>query len=165
LILNLSYSRIKNIKVKKQILIFLLITVIMFSCHDILPDLEKEKQNVINTDLEFSNLSKKEGMIKAFLTYADDDAVILKNNSMPIIGKEKIGEYYTSLVDSAFILTWKPVSVFISQSADLAYTFGTYTLEIKHDISQTRGTYCSIWKKQLDGDWKWVLDTGNEGLK
>jgi ketosteroid isomerase-like protein len=26
------------------------------------------------------------------------------------------------------------------------------------------GTYTSIWKKQSDGTWKFVLDTGNEGV-
>jgi ketosteroid isomerase-like protein len=26
------------------------------------------------------------------------------------------------------------------------------------------GTYISIWKKQSDGNWKFVLDSGNEGV-
>ena len=62
-------------------------------------------------------------------------------------------------------LIWKPLNVFISESADLAYTYGTYTLTIKNDTSETKGTYVSIWKKQENGTWKWVLDTGNEGLE
>jgi ketosteroid isomerase-like protein len=27
-----------------------------------------------------------------------------------------------------------------------------------------RGTYVSVWKKQKDGKWKFMLDTGNEGI-
>jgi ketosteroid isomerase-like protein len=27
------------------------------------------------------------------------------------------------------------------------------------------GTYVSIWKKDQFGNWKFVLDTGNEGLE
>ena len=31
-------------------------------------------------------------------------------------------------------------------------------------VSMQRGTYVTIWKKDADGTWKWVLDSGNEGL-
>ena len=135
-----------------------------FSCQVNNIDLEKEKQNVVNTDIEFSKFSEKEGMKKAFLTFADDDAVLLRDHSMPIVGKDNIGKSYTNLVDTGFTLLWKPVYGYISESADLAYTYGTYTLTIKNDTSVTEGTYLSIWKKQKDETWKWVLDTGNEGL-
>jgi ketosteroid isomerase-like protein len=144
--------------------IFLIVILLSLSCTDDKIDIEKERANVKNTDIEFSKLSKKEGMFKAFLTYADDEAVILKNNSMPITGKDKIGKSYTGKSDTSFMLTWSPLDVFISKSADLAYTFGTYTLEYRNDTLQTYGTYVTIWKKQPNGEWKWVLDTGNEGL-
>ena len=145
--------------------VFFLI-IVSFSCQEKSNiDFEKEKQNVLNTDIKFSNFSEKEGMKKAFLNFADDEAVLLRSNSMPIEGKEKIGKSYTNLVDSVFTLIWKPLNVFISESADLAYTYGTYTLKIKNDTSETKGTYLSIWKKQENGAWKWILDTGNEGLE
>ena len=144
--------------------IFIGLIFFTFSCRENNIDLEKEKQNVLNTDIEFSNFSGKEGMKKAFLKYTDDEAVILKNRSMPIVGKENIGKSYTKLVDTGFTLLWKPTFGYISKSADLAYTFGTYTLSVKNDTSVTKGTYVSIWKKQKNGDWKWILDTGNEGL-
>jgi hypothetical protein len=46
----------------------------------------------------------------------------------------------------------------------LGFTYGTYSLEIKN-IGHEDGTYCTIWKKDHDNKWKYVLDTGNEGLK
>ncbi len=144
--------------------IFISLLFFIFSCRENNIDLEKEKQNVLNTDIEFSDFSKKEGMKKAFLKYADDKAVILKNHSMPIVGKENIGKSYTNSVDTGFTLLWKPLFGYVSKSADLAYTYGTYTLTVKNDTSVTEGTYVSIWKKQENGTWKWVLDTGNEGL-
>lgn len=145
--------------------IFIGLLLFSFSCRENNIDLEKEKQNVLNTDIEFSNYSEKEGMKKAFLTFADDEAVLLRSNSMPIVGKENIGKSNTKIVDTTFTLTWKPIHVFISKSADLAYTYGTYTLTVKNDTSLTEGTYVSIWKKQENETWKWVLDTGNEGLE
>ena len=150
----------------KILISFFFLISVSFSCQEKnIIDLEKEKQNVLNTDIEFSNLSEKEGMKKAFLTFADDEAVLLRSNLMPIEGKEKIGKSYTKVNDTLFALTWKPLNVFISKSADLAYTYGTYSLIIKNDTSETKGTYLSIWKKQENGTWKWVLDTGNEGLE
>lgn len=145
-------------------ILFLFILLFCFSCRENNIDLDKEIQNVLNTDIEFSNFSEKKGMKKAFLKFADENAVILKNHSMPIVGKENIGKSYTGSVDTGFVLTWKPLYGYVSRSADLAYTYGTFTLSIKNDTSITVGTYVSIWKKQESGTWKWVLDTGNEGL-
>lgn len=144
---------------------FVIIVLITFSCKENKIDLKKEKQNMINTDIEFSNFSEKEGMKKAFLFFADTSAVLLRNNSMPIEGKENVGKNQTKVVDTGFVLTWKPLKGFISKSADLGYTYGTYTLAVKNDTSVTEGTYLTIWKKQENGAWKWVLDTGNSGIK
>lgn len=29
---------------------------------------------------------------------------------------------------------------------------------------ENKGTYVSVWKKDNKGEWKFVLDSGNEGL-
>jgi ketosteroid isomerase-like protein len=46
-------------------------------------------------------------------------------------------------------------------SGDLGYTYELFTVTAKDTTMQ--GTYVSIWKKQKDGNWKFVLDTGNPG--
>jgi len=148
-----------------KIYILIPLIILFCSCNTKKIDIETEKLNVKNTDIEFSNLSKKEGMIKAFLSYADSGAVMLRDNSMPVIGKENVGKLYTGRTDTGFVLTWAPLDVFVSSSKDLAYTFGIYTLDSKNDTLRSEGTYCTIWKKQSDGTWKWILDTGNDGLK
>ena len=50
----------------------------------------------------------------------------------------------------------------LPQAGDLGFTYGIYNLEIKDTV--LKGTYVSIWKKQKDGKWKFVLDSGNEGV-
>ena len=61
-------------------------------------------------------------------------------------------------------MTWSPVHVDVSESGDLAYSFGNYEFRsvgkpgkpaVEHD------KYTTIWKKQKDGRWKVVLDMGN----
>ena len=112
-------------------------------------------------DIAFSGLSKEKGMKVAFLEYIDSAGVLLRPNNYPIVGKEA-RQYLQKINDSSFTLTWEPSSAEISTSADLGYTYGIYTLATKDTI--IRGTYVSIWKKQGDGNWKFVLDTGNPGL-
>ena len=119
------------------------------------------KQEMINTDIAFSDYSNKHGMKKAFIEYIDDDGVLLRPDHLPIVGADAI-DFLTQQNDSSYTLTWEPSFAAISSSADLGYTYGIYKLEMKDTVS--RGTYVSIWKKQPDGKWKFVLDTGNEGI-
>jgi len=57
----------------------------------------------------------------------------------------------------------KPFHADIAASGDLGYTLGTYELRAKDEAGKATvayGKYCSVWKKQPDGSWKWVVDVG-----
>ena len=115
-------------------------------------------------DRDFSKRSAETGMKKAFLEFASDTAVLLQKNTMPIVGKTAITKSYKVLSDTGFTLTWEPLAGDISKSGDLGYTYGIYTMVNRANNSSHKGKYVSIWKKQADGSWKWVLDAGNEGI-
>jgi ketosteroid isomerase-like protein len=130
-------------------------------------DLDKEKDSLKQTDINFSNLSAEKGMNHAFLSYADENAVLLKPNSYPIEGIEKLRERY-SKPDTSFTLIWKPLYADIAVSLELGYTYGTWELKAKDEKGNPvsyYGTYLTIWKKDKNGNWKFVLDTGNSGLE
>lgn len=112
-------------------------------------------------DQEFSNYSKLHGINKAFIAYAHDSAVILRAHTMPIIGKTAIEKLY-QINDSGLELTWEPQYAKVSKAADIGYTYGIYTL--KSGETESKGTYVTIWQNTDEG-WKYVLDTGNEGLE
>lgn len=122
----------------------------------------KWKAQIINTDEAFSTMSKQQGMKKAFIEYMDDNGILLRANHPPIIGANAI-EYLTETNDSSYTLTWQPSSAQVSASGDLGYSYGIYNLQLQDTTLQ--GTYVSIWKKQKDGKWKFILDTGNPGIK
>ena len=113
------------------------------------------------TDIAFSKMSEEEGMHKAFLEYIADEGVMLKPNSSPIVGKNTVREMFTKGSDSSFVLTWEPSYADASGSGDLGYTYGIYTLTLQD--TTLYGTYVSVWKN-VNGQWKWVLDSGNDGL-
>jgi ketosteroid isomerase-like protein len=120
--------------------------------------------DLLKTDKEFSKMSETSGMHAAFLEYIATDGVILRNNSYPLKGKDSLMDLYSGTDDSSFTLTWEPLYESISSSGDLGYTYGTYTnIEIKSGTI-SHGTYVTIWQKGEDGYWKFVLDTGTEGL-
>jgi Ketosteroid isomerase homolog len=120
------------------------------------------RQEMLNTDISFSEYSKKHGMKKAFIEYMDNDGVLLRPNHMPIVGAYAI-DFLTQINDSSYTLTWKPISGTIAGSNDLGYTYGVYNLQLPD--TALSGTYVTIWKKQPDGKWKFLLDAGNEGIQ
>ena len=149
----------------KSVFIVILLTVILFSCGE-----KKYNATIIETAVEeikkaeadFSNLSAKVGMRKAFLQYLDTTGVLLRSGHNPIVGKAA-RDFLNPINDSAFTLTWVPSAVHASILGDMGYTYGIYTYKDKD--TTTYGTYVSIWKRQPDGSWKYVLDTGNSGIE
>jgi ketosteroid isomerase-like protein len=74
-------------------------------------------------------------------------------------------DYISQGDDTSFIMTWEPSGGNVAKSGDLGYTYGVYSLKPKNKDTVFYGTYVSVWKKQEDGKWKFVLETGNEGIE
>ena len=126
----------------------------------------KLANELMEIDREFARQSVEKGSHQSFLMYIDDSCVLLRPNRTPVVGRAKIEEMY-SKPDTSFTLNWEPLFADISESGDLGYTYGTYTIQMDspEGTSVTKdGTYVTIWKKDKNGDWKFVLDTGNQGL-
>ena len=101
---------------------------------------------------------------EGYMSFYAEDAVELPNGAQMLLGKESIGKTMTFLNDKNNRLTWSPVHVDVSESGDLAYSFGNYEFRsIGKDGKPAveHGKYTTIWKKQKDGRWKVVLDMGN----
>jgi len=142
--------------------VFIIILIAILSC-------AKKSQNpssgiLLKTDSEFSAMSVKDGMFNAFLNYIAEDGVILRNNSFPDKGRETLKNRFAGKSDTSFILSWEPLYEKISESGDLGYTYGIHTTTEKSTGEISKGTYVTIWLKQPDGSWKFVLDTGTQGL-
>ena len=120
------------------------------------------EKEILGTDRSFSRMSTEQGVSAAFSAYADENAVKLQNNSEPVKGLDAIKQ---SMEGSKGTLRWEPFFVYAADSGDLGYTIGDWDLtvdsppEAKHRLS---GNYITIWKKQVDGKWKWVFDSGTQ---
>lgn len=157
----------------KYYIVLLIALLGLFSCNH--PDSAKRheamlarvdslKNELLQTDIAFAQMSEQKGRNAAFIEYAADDATLLRPFSMPVTGKDTIMNLFKVHPDSLYTLTWMPIRCDVARSGDIGYTFGTYSLDIKN-IGKEDGTYCTVWKRQKGHGWKFVLDTGNEGLK
>jgi ketosteroid isomerase-like protein len=145
-------------------MLFVIITIStgIISCQN--RGINQNSDVLLQTDRDFSAMSEQEGMFDAFLFFIADDGVILRDNAFPARGKSTLGEYYAGKSDTSFVLTWEPLFGNISAGGDLGYTYGIYSSRVKATGEVSKGTYVSIWKKQPDGSWKFVLDSGTQGL-
>jgi ketosteroid isomerase-like protein len=145
-----------------KLAVFLLIAgVIILGCKSDM-DIEKLKQSLIKADKEFCQTALEKGVPAAFIAYADEQAVIYKDKTHPIEGRTSIEKAYASA--GGVTLSWDPTFVDVAASGDLGYTLGEWVYTAA-DSSMSKGYYISIWKKQADGKWKYVFDSGIEAPK
>ena len=146
---------------------FYILTALIFiimnaSCSDNVTqaDREKAKQEILQAEKDFAELCRKEGIRKAFTSFADDNAIIMSNDSL-IRGKEEIMRHYLNPIFDDASLVWSPDFVDAGSSGDLGYTYGKYIFSIPDsvgNIKEQRGIFHTVWKRQPDGKWKFVWD-------
>jgi ketosteroid isomerase-like protein len=127
------------------------------------PPVKPDKEQLLKVDREFSATSVEKGFNNAFIGFAHPDAVLLRENSMPVVGKESVIKLFEKADTAGVNFTWEPLAGDIAASGELGYTYGVYSFT--KDSVTTKGTYVSIWKKDAAGNWKFVLDSGNEGIE
>lgn len=138
----------------------IIIAAILFSsCNAKQHDISKQAaEQIKSADLAMSDLATKEGFYQALLKYADDSLIIPRAGSLPMIGKMEVEKGWAEK-PMLKELIWKPLRAEAAQSGEMGYSFG-YAI-YKGTDTTTYTNYCTIWKKQKDGSWKFVYDAGN----
>lgn len=126
-------------------------------------DPDKNKAAMMQADRDFSAMSVDKGMKAAFLDYIDSNGILLRPNIVPIAGADAV-DYLIAQNDADYTMQWAPKGAAVALSGELGYTYGTYKIQPKTQDTIFYGTYVSIWKKQADGKWKFVLGSENDGI-
>lgn len=149
---------------KKFLPLALFLLILSYSCNPKVSQesMEKWKNEIVDTEKEFAAMALKEGIPKAFLTYAANDVVLLRNNQL-IKGIDSLRAHYNSNKSGfdSISLTWKPDFVEVALSGDLGYTYGKYVYTTTDSLGQknkVEGIFHTVWKRQPDGRWKFVWD-------
>jgi len=120
--------------------------------------------DMMNADREFSLRSEEKGLRIAYEEFIDSNGVLLRPGATPMANADAM-DYIIQSNDSAFTMTWEPRHASLAASGDLGYTYGVYSLKPKDADTVIYGSYVTIWRLQPDGKWKFVLQSGNEGLE
>ena len=123
-------------------------------------DVEAEREELLKVDREFARHSISKGTVDAFLAYSTDDVRFYRMNVFPIIGKKALR---AALSKQPGLLIWEPMAARVSQSGDLGYTYGIskFRADASKGLAPESASYMRIWKKQLGGAWKFVLEIAN----
>lgn len=143
---------------KRKLLFFSILP--LFGCNK---DIEKEsvKKEILAMERSFESMTREKGIAEAFYFFADDNAIIKRQNDTLITGKNQIGEYYRKGNYENVSLTWTPDFIDVSDDGTLGYTYGKYRWVEKDnegDSIVSTGIFHTIWKRQPNGIWKYVWD-------
>ena len=107
---------------------------------------------VVAAERAFAAMAQEKGISAAFKTFAADDGILLVPEPTPA------RPHLETLGDAPGSLRWWPVYAGIAQSGDLGFTTGPFV----SDDGRTKGQgwFFTIWKRQPDGRWRWLIDHG-----
>jgi ketosteroid isomerase-like protein len=119
---------------------------------------------IMETDRNFNKMAQEKGLTEAFVHYADEAVILMRENEYPIIGKYELMLSTRENTWSDKQLRWEPLRA--EASVNLGYTFGSYQLQTRtaDGLRDTtiHGNYVSVWKRKRDGSWRYVVDGGND---
>ncbi len=118
------------------------------------------KQEILDQEKAFAKMAADSGLTKAFIYFAADSAVLLRGSRL-IKGKAEIRHYFSNSSLKEISLNWSAEFVDVAESADMAYTYGPYTFKALDSLGKTiesTGYFHTVWKKQEDGNWRFVWD-------
>jgi ketosteroid isomerase-like protein len=117
---------------------------------------QSDIQKLVSTERAFAQLAAEKGTKHAFLVNMTDDGVLFQPEK--INGKE----FWKSSPESASLLLWAPNYADISSNGILGYTTGNWEFRLKGKDDQpvAFGEFITLWLRQPDGTFKFVVDIG-----
>ncbi len=123
----------------------------------------ERKVALMEVDKAFAKASLNKGLKAAFTEYIDSNGVLLRPDNLPIVGADAV-DFLSQLNADEFTLVWEPKGVEISVSDDMGITYGIYSMKALNQDTVFSGTYVNVWRKQPNGKWRYILNSGNAGL-
>jgi len=117
-------------------------------------------QEMIKTEQAFSKMAEEKNTRDAFMAFIADDGVLFRPDA--VNGKKWMLEHPVPPSDKRPLLAWQPAFAHMAAAGDLGFTTGPW--EAKADRGDANpsgyGHFVTLWKKQPDGTWKFVVDLG-----
>jgi ketosteroid isomerase-like protein len=128
-------------------------------------DLASERDLLLKRDAEWATAASEGRDLERVLSYWTDDAIVMPPGLPAVIGKAALREYVqASMQIPGFRITWTSTDVTFSPDRNLAYMFGTNSIDMNGpDGTPMRidGRAVTIWRKDPDGEWRCAVDIWN----
>ena len=110
-----------------------------------------EAQGAIDAERAFAAEAQKLGQWAAFRKHAADDAIMF----VPQPGKAQ--DWLKDKPDPPVAVFWWPGRSYVSCDGGTAVNTGPWIRQWGKSV----GYFTTVWKRQPDGSWKWLLDHGD----
>ena len=120
-------------------------------------------RQVRQADSAFALAADLQGTGAAFAQYVAPQGVVFSGSEI-VIGMDAMRALFDEQQRTGGTLNWRPVYADAAASGDLGFTIGEYVFTGRGatgTVVQRFGKYLTIWKKQPDGEWRFVVDGGN----
>ena len=125
-------------------------------------DKEKLKAEVAQMEVAFCAMAGEKGLLAAFEHFAAPDVAFLDIDPRKFRGlaavRERMGPDQPGVK-----LTWSAYFTDVSDDGTLGYNYGRYELHRAGSDGPSvvrTGWFLTIWKRQPDGTWRYVMDNG-----
>jgi ketosteroid isomerase-like protein len=126
------------------------------------PDKEKLKKEVAAMEDAFCAMAAEKGLLAAFTHFAAPDVAFIDTDPRKFRGLDAVRERMGP--DQPGVkLTWSAYFTDVSADGTLGYNYGRYeSRRPGPDGSEVvrGGWFLTIWKRQPDGTWRYVMDNG-----
>jgi ketosteroid isomerase-like protein len=126
------------------------------------PDKEKLKADLARMEDAFCAMAQTKGILPAFEYFAAPDVAFIDTDPRQFRGLAAVRERMGGTPPETK-LTWSALFTDVSDDGTLGYNYGRYEVRGKGPDGKEAirgGFFLSIWKRQPDGSWKYVMDTG-----
>jgi ketosteroid isomerase-like protein len=125
-------------------------------------DKEKLKVEVAAMEDAFCAMGKSQGLLAAFKHFAAPDVAFIDTDPRQFRGLAAVEKRIGPDVPGQS-LTWSAYYTDVSDDGTMAYNYGRYESRYTGtdgNVSTHTGWFLTIWKRQPDGSWKYVMDNG-----
>lgn len=116
---------------------------------------------VVAAEKAFAAMAAEKGTNPAFVEYAAPEGLVFTQKPV------NVRDFYGKRPSNSSLLAWSPNFAGISSTGELGFTTGNWSFHPKGktDAPTAFGEFATVWKRQPDGKYRFVVDTGIQHAK
>ena len=123
-----------------------------------------ETAQIMKADADFAKAVADRNR-EQFLSFIADVTTFNGGSPSELHGRDAVWKEWSEFFSAdGPTLSWKPTRAEVVGAGDLGYTTGRSVFRGKGPdgkMAERQGEYVTVWRKQRDGSWKVIFDTGS----